>query len=184
MASSTNKSGTVSFTSGTLWKQLTLFALPVALTGIVQQLFHSADTAVIGHYVGKNAMAAVGCSGPLVNLLLEFFIGLSNSAGVVIARFLGRNDGKRPNDAVHTAVPAAILCGFLAAGPGIILSSPTLRLMSVPDEIFSDALLYLRVYLIGMPFFMLNQFLCAIFRSKGDSSTPLICLTAAGAVNV
>ena len=174
----------VSFTDGTLWRQLVRFAIPLALTSIIQQLFHSADTAVLGHYVGADAMAAVGCSGPLVNLLLEYFIGLSNSANVVTARFIGAGRNARANDAVHTAVLTGICGGFLVGIIGIFLCRPFLRLMSVPETIFEDAVLYLKIYFSGMPFFLLNQFLSAVLRSKGDAKTPLWCLTGAGAVNV
>ncbi len=179
-----NSASSVSFTDGPLWKLLIRFAVPLALTSIIQQLFHSADTAVLGHYVGADAMAAVGCSGPLVSLLLEYFIGLSNGANVVIARNIGAGDRARANDAVHTAVLTGLGGGFLLGIVGIFLCRPLLGLMSVPDAIFEDAVLYLKIYFAGMPFFLLNQFLSAVFRSKGDAKTPLYCLTGAGAVNV
>lgn len=161
-----------------------LFVLPIAAASIIQQLFHSADTAVVGRFVGKEALAAVGGTTPLVNLFIEFFVGLSNAANVVVARFIGQGDKKRAGDAVHTAISVALISGVIVGAAGLLLSKPMLRLMLVPEDIIGLSAEYLRIYFIGMPFLMLNNFSSAVFRSRGNTQKPLCCLSVGGIVNV
>lgn len=170
--------------NGSLWDKVLIFALPLAITGILQQLFNAADVAVVGRFVGKNAMAAVGSNSPLIGLFVNLFVGISLGANVVIAQMIGQGDEKRVNSAVHTAVIVSIVSGIAVTIVGEIVAGPLLKLLGVPDDVYDMALLYLRIYLLGMPVILLYNFESAIFRSKGDTRTPLICLTTSGIVNV
>jgi putative MATE family efflux protein len=169
---------------GSLGRNIFRFALPLAVTGILQQLFNAADIVVVGRFVGKNAMAAVGSNAPLINLLVTFFVGISLGANVVMAQFAGSHDVKRIQQAVHTSVLIAIAGGILVTTIGELAVDPVLRLLSVPDEVMGMSVTYLRIYLIGLPVIMLYNFEAAISRSQGDSRTPLICLAVSGIINV
>lgn len=160
------------------------FVLPIAAASIVQQLFHSADSAVVGRFVGKGALAAVGATTSLVNLFIEFFVGFSNASNVVVARFIGQNNSKRANDAVHTSIAVALISGVIVAVLGLLFTDPMLKLMLVPDDIRPLSSEYLSIYFLGMPFLMLNNFASAIFRSRGNAKKPLLCLSIGGVVNV
>ncbi len=169
---------------GSLVDKIFRFALPLAFTGILQQLFNAADVAVVGRLVGGNAMAAVGSNTPIVGLIVNLFVGISLGANVVIATLTGKGDKEGVHRAVHTAVLVALLVGVLAAVVGELGAAPLLRAMSVPDEVYPMALLYLRIYLAGMPVVSLYNFESAVFRSQGDTRTPLVCLVISGIVNV
>ena len=170
--------------NGPLWNKILAFALPLAASSMLQQLFNSADVAIVGRFAGRQALAAVGSNGPIINLLVNIFVGLSIGANVVIARLIGRGDKKRINKAVHTSIVIAILSGLFVTIVGLIITRPVLRLMSTPDDVIELSTTYLRIYFLGMPFLMLYNFSAAILRSKGDTKRPLICLTISGAVNV
>lgn len=169
---------------GSLADKLLLFALPLAATGMLQQLFNAADVAVIGQFVGKTAMAAVGSNSPVTGLLVNGFVGISLGANVIIARLTGQEEWNDVSRAVHTALLFPVLCGFLLMGLGQAIAPWLLGLLSVPETVFPMALLYLRIYLLGLPVNFLYNFAAAIFRSQGDTRTPLICLTISGAANV
>lgn len=160
------------------------FAFPLAATGILQQLFNAADVAVVGQFAGKEAMAAVGSNSPLVGLLVNLFIGISLGTTVVIANAIGRKDEEDVHKAVHTSILVAVIGGILMAIIGEILAEPVIGMLSVPDEVFDMAVLYFRVYLLGLPVIVLYNFEAAIFRSRGDTKTPLIALVISGVVNV
>lgn len=160
------------------------FAIPVALTGLLQQLFNAADVAVVGRFVGSEAMAAVGSNSPVIGLLVNLFVGVSLGANVVIANFTGRGDHKNVKKAVHTAMIFAPLAGIFVTLVGELLADPLLALLGVPDDVLSLSEDYLRIYLLGMPVILLYNFESAIFRSQGRSVVPLISLTIAGVVNV
>lgn len=169
---------------GSLTDKILKFALPLAVTGILQQLFNAADVAVIGQYAGKNAMAAVGSNSPVIGLLVNAFVGIALGANVVISRFTGQKNGDGVRKAVHTSVVFAILSGLFLTMIGELIAPFLLRLLSVPDDVFPLSLLYLRVYLLGLPVIFLYNFESAIFRSQGDTRTPLICLVVSGVINV
>ena len=173
-----------SFLEGSIWDKLILFALPLALTNILQQLFNSADMAVVGHFSGKEAFAAVGSTSTAINLLIEIFTGLSVGSNVIIARFIGKGDLKRANDAVHTSVLTALILGAFLGGIGIAVSKPAMMLMNVPDDVINHSVTYLRIYCAGLPFLVLYNFSAAILRSSGNSIKPLYVLFFAGVVNV
>ena len=169
---------------GPIGRKLILFALPLAFTGILQQLFNAADVAVVGRFVGKNAMAAVGSNTSVISLLLNLFVGISLGANVVISKFIGQREREGVRKAVHTSILVGLISGVFLTVLGELLTRPILAWMGVPEEIAPMAETYLRIYLLGMPVILLYNFESAIFRSKGDTRTPLICLIASGIVNV
>ena len=170
--------------NGSMGDKILLFALPLAVTGILQQLFNAADIAVVGRFVGKNAMAAVGSNSPIIALIISLFTGISIGANVVIAKFIGQNRKDGVKRAVHTALLFAFLSGIVFAVICLLLSKSILSLMSIPENVFDMALLYFRVYIAGMPVILLYDFASAIFRSRGNTRTPLICLLVSGIINV
>ena len=170
--------------NGSIWDKLLQFALPLAATGILQQLFNAADVAIVGQFVGKNAMAAVGSNSSLIALVVNLFVGVSLGANVVIANLTGQGDTARIEKAVHTAIIGALLAGLVATLVGEIAAPPVLRSMGVPDNVYPLAIIYLRIYLAGMPFILLYNVESAIFRSQGDTRTPLLCLIVSGVTNV
>lgn len=169
---------------GPIARSMAAYALPAALTGILQQLFNAADVAVVGRFVGTQAMAAVGTDSPLVQLLINFFTGLSLGTTVVIATAIGSGDKEKVHHGVHTSFLLALIAGVLAAVIGEIVIVPLIRAMDVPSEVFSMAVLYMRIYLAGQPVIVLYDFLSAIFRSAGDTEDPLAALIISGLINV
>ncbi len=169
---------------GKMGKKMLLFALPLAVTGILQQLFNAADVMVIGRFVGKEAMAAVGSNSPIIGILVNLFIGLSLGTNVVIAQYTGSGDKEKVSKAVHTSVLVALISGIFVTVFGELIANPLLHLMDVPENVFPMAILYLRIYLLGMPVILLYNFESSIYRSRGDTKTPLICLVVSGVINV
>ena len=169
---------------GSLWDKIIVFALPIALTGILEQMFNAADVAVLGRFVGTEAMAAVGNNVPIVGLIVTLFLGLSLGANVVIAQYIGARRLKEASRAVHTSLALSLLAGIGVTLLGELFAAPLLSLLDVPDAVMPLAELYLRVFLLGMPFMSLYNFASAILRSHGDTGTPLIALLAASALNV
>ena len=178
------KRETPSLLQGPIWKPMLLFVLPVAASSILQQLFTSADMAVVGRFEGKQALAAVGGTSTIVNLFIEFFLGLSIGANVLISRHIGEGNEKSANDTVHTAIASALLCGGLIALIGIPLTERLLTAMKTPADILPLSAIYLKIYFAGMPVYMLGNFAAAIFRSRGEPQKPLYCLCAGGVINV
>lgn len=174
----------VDMLEGPIPKQLLTFALPIAASGMLQQLFNSTDVAVVGQFAGHAALAAVGACSSVINLLINLFVGLSIGANVVIAHLLGEGNDQGVRRAVHTSLLIAILSGFFLAGFGQIAAYPILAALSTPVDILPQAVLYLRIYFAGMPFLMLYNFAAAILRSKGDTKRPLHTLFFSGLINV
>ncbi|MBQ3389646.1 MAG: MATE family efflux transporter [Firmicutes bacterium] len=170
--------------SGSLWDKILVFVIPLAVTGILQQVFNAADIAVVGRFVNENAMAAVGNNGSLVGLMISLFIGMSLGTNVVIAQYIGHGDRTGIRRAVSTSIIAAAVGGLLFLALGEVIAVPMIRLLAVPEEIFGMTLLYLRIYFLGMPVIFLYNVEAAIFRSKGDTRTPMIVLIIAGVINV
>ena len=169
---------------GTLWDKIIIFALPLALTGVMQQLLNTADVAVLGQFVGKNAMAAVGNNTALIGLLVNLFMGLSLGANVVIAQNIGAEKFDRVHDAVHTAFLLALIVGVALWGVAEILVNPVFEWLKVPPSVAPMAETYLRIYAAGLPAMGIYNFEAAIFRSRGDTRTPLIALTIASFLNI
>ena len=170
--------------NGSISDKILLFALPLAASSILQQLFNSADVAVVGRFSGKEALAAVGSTGPVIGLLINLFVGFSIGANVVAAKYLGQDNRERVSKTVHTAILLAFISGLLLLVLGQIVVHPLLKVMSTPDDVMPLATLYMRIYFLGMPFIMLYNFGSAILRSIGDTRRPLLCLMLSGVINV
>ena len=170
--------------SGSLGDKIIKCAIPLAMTGILQQLFNAADLAVVGQFSGKAAMAAVGGNAPVIGLLVNLFVGISLGSNVIIARSIGQKDTVKISKAVHTSVVVALLGGLFLTVLGELLAQNVVRLLDVPEEVYPLAVKYLRIYLAGMPVILLYNFEAAIFRSCGNTRTPLIALIISGVLNV
>lgn len=173
--------------NGPIWNKLPRYALPVAATGILGQLFNAADIAVVGNFTGDMrtaAVAAVGANSPVIGLILNLFIGIALGANVVIANAIGRGDRETVHRAVHTSIVTALIGGVLVAIFGQFIAAGLMGLLNVPNDVYPLALAYLRIYLLGMPVILLYNFEAAIFRSVGDTKVPLIALTVSGVLNV
>ena len=169
---------------GSIADKLFYFAMPIGLMGLFEQLFNSADVFLLGHFVGKDAMAAVGNNMPVIGLLVTLLIGISLGANVVIAQYLGAGKQDKVEETVQTAIVMALGLGVLLAAVGELIASPALKLLAVPPEVHDLAATYLRIFLLGMPFLTLYNFEAAIFRSCGDGKTPLYSLVAANILNI
>ena len=172
---------------GSIWNKLPLFALPVAATAILEQLFNASDIAVVGNFTGAGktvAVAAVGANSSIIALIVNLFVGIALGANVVIANAIGRDDWAAVKKAVHTSIVVAFLGGIFVAVIGELAAAPLLCSLHVPDDVFDSALLYLRIYLLGMPVILLYNFEAAIFRSVGETKIPLIALFVSGILNV
>lgn len=170
--------------SGSLLGKIMLFALPLAASSILQQLFNSADIAVAGKFAGVEAQAAVGVNGPVINLLINLFVGLSVGANVLIANLIGQDKVKEVREAVHTVISLSLISGFALLFIGQFAAAPMLRLIDTPETTLNQAVLYLRIYFLGMPFIMFYNFGSAILRSIGDTRRPMYCLVLSGILNV
>lgn len=169
---------------GSLGDKIIKYAIPLAVTGVLQQLFNAADLAVVGHFSGKEAMAAVGSNAPVIGLLVNLFVGISLGSNVVIARSIGQKDQESISKAVHMSVIVALLGGLFLTLLGEGLAPEIVRMLDVPGEVYPLAIKYLRIYLAGMPVILLYNFESAIFRSCGNTQTPLFALVISGVLNV
>ena len=169
---------------GSLWDKIILFALPLALTGVMQQLLNAADVVTLGQFVGKNAMAAVGNNTAMVGLIVSLMMGLSLGANVVIAQNIGANRIDRAQSAVSTSFILATAAGIFFCILAEFLVAPIFYFLEVPESVVGMAETYLRIFLLGLPAISLYNFQAAIFRGKGDTRTPLIALTIASVVNI
>ena len=173
--------------SGSMWDKILWYALPVAATGILGQLFNASDVAIVGNFASTDrvaAVAAVGANGPVIGFILNLFIGIALGANVVIANAIGRGDRETVSKAVHTSIVASVVGGFAVLAIGQLIAKPVLLMLNVPEDVFPLAMKYMRIYLIGMPVIFLYNFESAIFRSAGDTKTPLIALAISGVLNV
>lgn len=170
--------------NGPLLSKILIFYFPLMLSGILQLLFNAADIIVVGRFAGSEALAAVGSTGSLINLLVNVFIGLSVGANVLVARYYGSNQKKDLSEMVHTAIMTSLVAGVVLIVIGIILAKPALRMMGTPENVIDQAVLYMRIYCAGMPAMMSYNFGAAILRAVGDTRRPLYYLILAGVVNV
>ena len=169
--------------NGAIMRKLIAFSIPLVLSGNLQFLFNAVDIIVVGKFAGSNALAAVGATTALINMLITFFMGISIGANVMAGRFFAARKDKQMSDLVHTAITFAIISGVVIAVTGWISSRFLLQLMDTPDDIIDDAALYMRIYLSGMPFFMMYNYGAAILRAVGDTKRPLVFLIIAGILN-
>lgn len=171
-------------TSGPLLGKILLFSIPLMLSGMLQLLFNAADIVVVGRFVGESALAAVGATGALTNLLTNLFIGFSVGTNVLVARSIGSGMDSHTSETVHTSVLFSLICGAFLALLGVILAKPLLELMGTPDDVIDQAALYMRIYFLGMPVVMLYNFGNAVMRAIGDTRRPMYYLVIAGVINV
>lgn len=179
--------GQLDMLHGPIWNKIPQFAMPVAATAILAQLFNAADIVVVGNFTGDvstAAVAAVGANSSIISLIVNLFIGIALGANVVIAHAIGEGDEDFVRKTVHTSIVVALLGGVLAAILGELIAAPLLGLLNVPEEVFPLALKYLRIYLAGLPVILLYNFEAAIFRSVGETKMPLIALASSGVLNV
>lgn len=178
--SSSKQSGKMDMLHGSLLDKILLFAIPLAACSILQQLFNSVGTAVVGRFASSEALAAVGSNSSVISLMVTLFSGISLGSNVVIANYIGQCDKKRVPRVVHTAVTLALLSGVFLLVLGQFVAHPILVLMGAPKNIIHLATLYLRIYFLGMPFFMLYDFGASILRSIGDTRRPMYALIVSG----
>ncbi len=160
------------------------FAFPVAASSILQQLFNAVDIIVVGQFAGSEALAAVGANTTVISLILNLFIGITLGTNSIIARHIGMRDGKRVRIGVSTSAALAICIGIFLLIIGLLVSRPLLTVMATPANIIGQAVLYLRIYMLGAPFIMIFNFGAAILRSRGDTQRPLYILITAGVINM
>lgn len=169
---------------GPLLRQILQFAFPLVCSGVLQLLFNAADVVIVGRFAGSTALAAVGSTTSLIALLVNFFIGISVGVNVLVARFYGGNDWQDARETVQTALVTAVAGGLLLTCLGLGVSGPMLTLMGTPGDVLDQAVLYMRLYFLGMPATLLFNFGAAALRAVGDTRRPLYFLTLSGLVNV
>ena len=170
--------------NGPLFSKIILFSMPLILTGILQLLYNAVNIVVVGRFVGSSALAAVGSTTSLINLIINLFIGLSVGASVVMAKYYGAGQHNDANETVHTAIAISSISGIILTIFGIIMAKPLLELMGTPEDVLGHAALYMRIYFLGMPASMVFNFSSAILRAVGDTRRPLYFLSISGVVNV
>ena len=178
------KNTVIDMTEGPLFKKILLFSLPLMASSLLQLLYNAADIIIVGRYVGKGALAAVGATGTLIGLIINFFIGLSTGASVCVSNAIGARDDKRVKRFVHTSMALAIVGGIAAMIAGLFVARPVLILMKTPDSILEDAVLYTKIYFLGVPASLIFNFAAGLLRASGDTKRPLYILSASGIVNV
>ena len=169
---------------GPLFLNIILYTIPIILTSILQLLFNAADLVIVGRFCGSISVAAVGATGSITNLMVNFFIGLSVGAGVTVAHGLGSREDVVVHNTVHTALPTALLSGMLLTVVGVCFSETFLRMMGTPETVLPLSAVYMKIYFAGITFTMVYNFCAAILRAAGDTKSPLVFLSLAGVVNV
>ena len=170
--------------NGSILDKLISFSIPLMLSGILQLLFNAVDIIVVGRFTGSEALAAVGSTTALINVFVNFFIGISLGSNVLAARFFAAGKDKEMSETVHTAITLALISGVGMGIIGVLAAKGALMLMDTPDNVLNLSTLYMRIYFVGMPFFMLYNYGAAILRAVGDTKRPLLFLIISGSVNV
>lgn len=170
--------------NGPLARNIFIFALPLALSSILQQFFNSADVAVVGNFADSLALAAVGVNAENVGIYINFVVGASVGPNVLAAKMLGSKQDEKLSRAVHTTMALSILIGLIVFVVGEMLAPPLLRWTEAPADVYPQALLYLRVFLVGLPFLTIFNFATALMRSKGETRLPLLYMVISGVVNI
>lgn len=184
MSTKAKKTYEIDMCNGPLLGKILQFSIPLMLSGILQLLFNAADIVVVGRFAGNEALAAVGSTSSLINLLVNLFIGLSVGANVLVARFYGAAQKKELSEMVHTSIMTSLVSGVALIFVGALLAGPALRLMDTPEDVIDLAVLYMRIYFAGMPAMMAYNFGSAVLRAVGDTKRPLYYLLIAGVINV
>lgn len=180
----TQKKYSLDMTCGPFLKKLIIFALPLMAMGVLQLLYNTADTAIVGRFAGKEALAAVGATGSLVSLILNIFMGLSTGSGVVQGRNIGAGDSERMSRCTHTAMLLSVVCGIIVGLIGFFLSGKMLVLMNAPADVIGLSTLYLKIYFLGAPGSLIYNYGSSLLRSMGDTQRPLYVLLFSGFVNI
>lgn len=170
--------------TGRLFVEILKFTIPLFLSTVMQNLFTAADTLVAGNFADGLAVASIGGSTPVINLLINCFVSFATGAGIIVARAIGSRDTVKVKESVDTAIVFSLLLGAVLTVAALILSEPALKIMKCPEECFDGAVLYMNIYMLGTPALMLYNFASAIIRAEGDSTRPLIYIMIAGVVNV
>ena len=169
---------------GPLLPSIISYTIPIILTSVLQLLFHAADLVVVGRFCGSISVAAVGATGSITNLMVNFFIGLSVGAGVTVAHAMGSREEEAVHNTVHTALPTALISGAVLTVVGIAFSETFLKLMGTPENVLSLSSVYMKIYFAGITFTMVYNFCASILRAAGDTKSPLVFLSISGIVNV
>ena len=169
---------------GSIWKSILIFSLPLLVGNLFQQLYNTVDSYVVGNYVSSHALAAVGQSTSIINMLVGFFMGLSTGAGVVIAQYFGAKETKKMQDSIHTSLALTLVLCVLFTILGIALSKPILVMIGSPKEVLPLAVIYLQIYFAGVSFSLIYNMGAGILRALGDSKNPLIYLVVSSLVNI
>ena len=173
-----------SMTEGPLFRNIISYTIPIILTSILQLLFNAADLVVVGRFCGSLSVGAVGATGSLTTLLVNFFMGLSVGAGVAVAQAYGARDEEAVFETVHTVIPLALVCGVILTFIGVLFSEPLLRVMNTPKDVLPLSALYMKIYFGGTIFNITYNYAASILRAAGDTKSPLVFLTIAGVANV
>ena len=174
----------IDMTNGSIMDKLVSFSLPLMVTSILQLMFNAVDIIVVGRFSGSDALAAVGATTALINIFTNLFIGISMGANVLCARYYAAGQDKEMSESVHTAIALALISGVLMAVVGFAAAGWALGLMDTPPDVIGQSTLYMKIYFLGMPFFMLYNYGAAVLRAVGDTKRPLFFLLFAGMANV
>lgn len=178
------KGGSILMTEGVIWKQLVLFSIPLLIGNLFQQLYNTVDSIVVGQFIGREALAAVGSSTPIITLIIGMFMGIAVGAGVIISQYYGAESKEKMGWAVHTSIALSIIGGLLLSVAGIACSPLILRWMRTPEEVFGPSVLYFRIYFLGALFNLLYNMGAGILQAVGDSRRPLYYLCVSSVVNI
>lgn len=171
-------------TEGVIWKELLFFSVPLLLGNLFQQMYNAVDSIVVGQNLGAQALAAVGSSAPVINLLVSFFMGISVGAGVIISRYFGARNKEMLQDAIHTSIALTFIAGIVMTILGVIISPIILKWVGTPDDVMANSVLYLRIYFLGVLSVMIYNMGSGILRAVGDSKNPLYFLIISSITNV
>ncbi len=179
-----HKSTARDMTSGPIWRQLVLFALPLMLGNVFQMLYNTVDSIIVGNFVSKQALAAIGSTTMITNMMVFFFNGFSVGASVMIGQYFGARDMEKLHRAIETTMAATFLLSFLFSVAGVLAVESLLRMMSTPDDVFADAALYLRIYIAGISGLLIYNMGSGVLRAVGDSTRPLYFLIFTSLLNI
>lgn len=178
------KENSIDFIHGSIAKSIFWFSIPLLIGNLFQQLYNTVDAYVVGNYVGKQALAAVGASSPILNMLIGFFMGLATGAGVIIAQYFGAEDHKRLKKAVHSSAALTILMSVILTIVGVLATDPMLRAVGIPQDVFGESSTYLKIYFMGITFALVYNMGSGILRAIGDSKSPLYFLIIGCVINI
>ena len=178
------KKKTTMMTEGVIWKQLIAFAVPLLLGNLLQQLYNTVDSIVVGQFIGSDALAAVSSSNSLINMVIGMFLGIATGAGVIISQYYGARNEKKMQDAVHTAIALCFIGGVILIVVGIAFSPMILRMMGTPEDVMANSVVYFRIFFAGSLFNLTYNMAAGILRAVGDSKNPLYFLAASSITNI